>query len=43
MAAFKAGRNAISIEREAKYIAMITKRQASVERRLADERDEQKP
>ena len=43
VAAFKAGRNAISIEREANYIAMIKKRQASVERRLADERDGQKP
>jgi len=39
VAAFKAGRNAISIEREANYIAMIEKRQAAVERRLSDERN----
>ena len=43
VAAFKAGRNAISIEREANYIEMIKKRQAGVERRLADEHDEEKP
>ena len=43
VAAFKAGRNAISIEREAKYITMIKKRQAGVERRLADQSDGQKP
>lgn len=35
VAAFKAGRHAISIEREAKYIAMITKRQRAVEGRLS--------
>jgi DNA modification methylase len=33
VAAFKAGRHAISIEREAKYIAMIKKRQSAVEAR----------
>ena len=43
VAAFKAGRNAISIEREANYITMIKKRQAGVERRLADQSDGQKP
>lgn len=37
VAAFKAGRNAISIEREAKYIAMIEKRQRAVEARQAEQ------
>ena len=41
VAAFKAGRHAISIEREASYVAMIRKRQAGVERRLADEAAEE--
>lgn len=33
VAAFKAGRHAISIEREAKYVDMIARRQASVQAR----------
>jgi DNA modification methylase len=37
VAAFKAGRHAISIEREAEYIAMITKRQKAVQERHARE------
>ena len=43
VAAFKAGRQAISIEREAKYIAMIEKRQKAVEARLAERGDEERP
>lgn len=35
VAAFKAGRHAISIEREADYVAMIKKRQNAVNERLS--------
>ena len=43
VAAFKAGRHAISIEREAKYIAMIERRQQAVERRLMEQRNDERP
>ena len=43
VAAFKAGRHAISIEREAKYIAMIERRQKAVERRLMELRNDERP
>ena len=42
MAAYKSGRHAISIEREAKYIAMIEKRQKAVEARLRDQRNDKR-
>ena len=42
VAAFKAGRNAISIEREADYVAMIKKRQHAVEARLDEQRNDER-
>ena len=39
-AAFKAGRRAISIEREPNYIAMIERRQRSAEARLSEGHNE---
>jgi DNA modification methylase len=42
VAAFKAGRHAISIERETNYIAMIEKRQKAVVARLKDQSNDER-